>query len=202
MPKARLNAEIRTAQGIDVDESVKQINLALGEIYSGKNLGLNARYFDADATLDNSDALCIITTSGVDLTLPAVNAFSTILVNKTPMIIVLSLVNTSTIVRAGTDTIGLLGATSYALNSGELLFLFADVTNTRWILTSRSLLFGTGGIDSITAATAAINTTETIVVGGAGSGTRAYIPANTLKAGAVVRITLEGTCTNISYCHN
>ena len=44
-----------------------------------------------------------------------------------------------------------------------------------------------------TAASSAINTTETIIVGGLSN---SKIPANTLQAGTTVRIVLNGTCTS------
>lgn len=46
--------------------------------------------------------------------------------------------------------------------------------------------------DVITATTAGLNTTETIVVGGLA---RAKIYANTLKVGTTIRVVLQGTCT-------
>lgn len=49
-----------------------------------------------------------------------------------------------------------------------------------------------GKLAAITAATAAINTTETIIVGGLNN---APIPANSLQVGDTFRITLIGTCT-------
>lgn len=49
-----------------------------------------------------------------------------------------------------------------------------------------------GGISATTAASAAINTTETIIAGGVNT---AVIPANSLQIGTTIRITTLGTCT-------
>lgn len=49
-----------------------------------------------------------------------------------------------------------------------------------------------GGISSTTVASAGINTTETIIVGGLNN---CVIPANALKVGTVIRITMPGSCT-------
>lgn len=58
------------------------------------------------------------------------------------------------------------------------------------------LNYGTGW-GCTTSASAAINTTETIVAGGnAVQGQTVLIPANTLQAGSTIRITLLGTCTS------
>lgn len=54
-----------------------------------------------------------------------------------------------------------------------------------------------GLIASNTAATGAINTTETIVAGGkAVNGATCVIPANSLQIGNVIRIVMHGTCTS------
>lgn len=53
--------------------------------------------------------------------------------------------------------------------------------------------FGQNSPHAIVAASAAINTTETIIVGGLNN---ARIYANQLKVGTTVRATLEGTCTS------
>ena len=50
-----------------------------------------------------------------------------------------------------------------------------------------------GGIAATTAASAAINTTETIVVGGVNV---SPLPANSLQIGSVIEATLHGTCTS------
>jgi hypothetical protein len=49
-----------------------------------------------------------------------------------------------------------------------------------------------GGISTTVAASAGINTTETIVAGGLNN---AIIPANSLRVGNVIRITMPGSCT-------
>lgn len=54
-----------------------------------------------------------------------------------------------------------------------------------------------GLISANTSATGALNTTETIVVGGkAQNGATAVIPANSLQIGNVLRFTMHGTCTS------
>jgi hypothetical protein len=53
--------------------------------------------------------------------------------------------------------------------------------------------YGQNSLHSIVAASAAINTTETIIVGGLNN---ARIYANQLKVGSVIRATLQGTCTS------
>jgi hypothetical protein len=49
-----------------------------------------------------------------------------------------------------------------------------------------------GCIAATTAASAAINTTETVIAGGLNN---AVIPANSLRVGSVIRITMPGSCT-------
>jgi hypothetical protein len=54
-------------------------------------------------------------------------------------------------------------------------------------------VFGQNSPVSIVAASAAINTTETIIVGGLNA---LQLKANSLKVGSTIRATLQGTCTS------
>lgn len=91
MPLARVFAEFRTkGLAIDVENSLKQLKLALGEIYSGGNLGLNVRSTTVDLTLDVTDAIMLSDPAGgtITATLAAANSWSTTATKKSPFVII------------------------------------------------------------------------------------------------------------------
>ena len=73
----------------------------------------------------------------------------------------------------------------YADTADSLLKSIADDTAIR--------VYGQNALHSLTAATGAINTTETIITGGLNN---ARIYANMLKVGTTIRATMQGTCTS------
>lgn len=76
-------------------------------------------------------------------------------------------------------------ATAYVDSADKLAKIIDDNATIR--------TFAQNALASIVAASAAINTVETIIVGGLNA---ARIYANQLKVGTTIRITLQGTCTS------
>lgn len=141
MPAANINREFQFALD-PTPESLKgndkAIVAALAEIYSNRNLALNARLFTTTVTLDVTDTFVYCTAAGgaYTLTLSAANAGSSRDVAKSKMLILkhLGTVNNITVSAGTGDTIDL--AASTTLVPGAVMILFSDGANT-WFVVSR-----------------------------------------------------------------
>ena len=128
MPVANLNKEFHLHE---YDPETKAILQALGEIYSNKNLGLNARILSASATLHTTDAI-IYATSNITVTLPYANNWSSRDVGKSPVIVLIGVGGVITIATQSGDS--LVGSTT--VRNGEARIL-VSTGGTAWFTLSR-----------------------------------------------------------------
>lgn len=132
MPSAIINTQIRSNEDINIQESIKALTQALGEVYSNKNLGLNIRVFDsATDTVDVSDSI-LITTGTSTIILPDPNSWSTTDVYKSPLLVIYATSTLSLLTTPGGGwTINGTSQTYYANELSTTVF-YADYANSMW----------------------------------------------------------------------
>ena len=139
MPRANINREFHFGEPTlqSLRDNDKAIILALAEIYSNKNLGLNCRNLNTTATADRTDVvlICDATGGAWTLTLPAANGGSSRDVLKTKLLIIKHSAGTNNItISAGTgDTVD--GGASVTLRPTSQYMLYSD-GSTKWLLLS------------------------------------------------------------------
>lgn len=132
MPGANINREFHFASDIPgLIENDKALMLAIGEIYSNKNIAFNCRNFTTTASLDITDVVCLCDTTGgaFTLTLPTANGGSSRDVLKSKVLILRHIGGGTsvTVTASGSDSIE--GSGSLTLAPGEVFFLYSDGTS-------------------------------------------------------------------------
>lgn len=182
MPSARINTAIRSGQTIDIENTLKQIIQALGEIYSGKNLGLNLRFADSDMTMDVSDSAIVgLPGAGTNytVTLPVTSSWSieNPVVYKTPILMLCNTLSASAIMTVTANALDSIHGypSGYPLAPGNTIQLISTNLNEWVVLTSggssmTQVVYSTAGAGTFTWPTGVEAVTVTMIGGGGAGG--------------------------------
>lgn len=185
MPSANINKEIQTAVE---SPDIRRVIQLLGEVYSNKNLALNARVISSDTTLTSSDSLVMVDTSGgaITITLALANSWGSRDVYKTPIIIIRNLGASSVILStSGSDSLG----GSNLVYPGETKVLIADGSNSVWSVIASNLGYTNATI------TQAISTTDGSIESNTGTITLASGSVTYQQDGAFYKVRVSALIT-------
>lgn len=183
MPAARINSALRSGGVVlNTEETTKQIQLALAEIFSNKNLGLNLRIVSTDMTMDVSDSVIVgfpTAPSNYTVTLPPCNSWSVEnpIVYKTPILTLCNALAAGATMTVAADAMDAIAGypSGYPLTPGSTIQLISSNLN-QWVVLSSGgnsmtqVVLSTPGTANFTWPSGVEAVTVTMIGGGGAGG--------------------------------